>query len=142
MFITPKRCAEVRFSDPSYAIGAALLVKKGNPDHIADYASVAANKNLKVAVMAGAVEIGYAKESGVGLSQLVVLPDQMSLVKAVQITAAASLLAVAAAFVAAILRLYGPAAPRWLAKATSRCFVARRRSCNCFGCSSCCPGSD
>jgi polar amino acid transport system substrate-binding protein len=34
--------------------------------------------------MGGAVEMGYAKESGVALSQLVVLPDQMSLVKAVQ----------------------------------------------------------
>jgi polar amino acid transport system substrate-binding protein len=84
MFITPKRCAQVRFSDPSYAIGAALLVKQGNPDHIADYASIAADKKLKVAVMGGAVEMGYAKESGVALSQLVVLPDQMSLVKAVQ----------------------------------------------------------
>jgi polar amino acid transport system substrate-binding protein len=84
MFITPKRCEQVRFSDPSYGIGGALLVKKGDPEHIADYASIAKNKNLKVAVMAGAVEMGYAKDSGVALSQLVVLPDQMSLVKAVQ----------------------------------------------------------
>jgi polar amino acid transport system substrate-binding protein len=34
--------------------------------------------------MAGAVEVGYAKKAGVGMSQLVVLPDQSSLVKAVQ----------------------------------------------------------
>ncbi len=84
MFITPARCKQVQFSDPTYAIGGALLVKKGNPKQIKDYSSVAANKSLKLAVMAGAVEAGYAKDSGVAQSQLVVLPDQSSLVKAVQ----------------------------------------------------------
>jgi ABC-type amino acid transport substrate-binding protein len=31
MFITPKRCAEIAFSEPSYGIGQAMLVKKGDP---------------------------------------------------------------------------------------------------------------
>src|ERR1700750_549234 len=31
MFINPKRCAEIQFSEPSYGIGQAMLVKKGNP---------------------------------------------------------------------------------------------------------------
>ena len=43
-----------------------------------------ANGDLKLAVMAGAVEAGYAKDAGVGLGQLVILPDQSSLVAAVQ----------------------------------------------------------
>ena len=34
--------------------------------------------------MAGAVESGYAKDSGVGQVQLVMLPDQSSLLAAVQ----------------------------------------------------------
>ncbi|HZA02481.1 MAG TPA: ectoine/hydroxyectoine ABC transporter substrate-binding protein EhuB [Hyphomicrobiaceae bacterium] len=84
MFITPKRCEQIRFSEPSYGIGQAFLVKKGNPKNIKDYGSIAKDKSLKLAVMAGAVEGGYAKESGVDQSQLVVLPDQISLVKAVQ----------------------------------------------------------
>ncbi|MGF1631617.1 MAG: ectoine/hydroxyectoine ABC transporter substrate-binding protein EhuB [Kiloniellaceae bacterium] len=84
MFITPARCQEVAFSEPSYGIGQAFLVKEGNPQNIADYATIAGNDNLKLAVMAGAVEVGYAKKAGVGMSQLVVLPDQSSLVKAVQ----------------------------------------------------------
>jgi polar amino acid transport system substrate-binding protein len=84
MFITPKRCEQIRFSEPSYGIGQAFLVKKGNPKNIRDYGSIARDKGLKLAVMAGAVEGGYAKESGVGQSQLIVLPDQLSLVKAVQ----------------------------------------------------------
>jgi len=84
MFITPKRCAEIAFSEPSYGIGQAMLVKAGNPKQIADYGSIRANKDLKLAVMAGAVEAGYAKDAGVPQAQLVVLPDQSSLLAAVQ----------------------------------------------------------
>jgi len=84
MFITPKRCEQVSFSEPSYGIGQAFLVKAGNPQSIEDYATIAGNDDLKLAVMAGAVESGYAKKAGVEQAQLVVLPDQSSLVKAVQ----------------------------------------------------------
>src|SRR5262245_28541497 len=84
MFITPRRCAEIAFSQPSYGIGQAMLVKAGNPKQIADYGSIVANKDLKLAVMAGAVEVGYAKDAGVPQAQLVVLPDQASLLAAVQ----------------------------------------------------------
>ena len=84
IFITPKRCAQVQFSEPTYGIGQAFLVTKGNPKGIKDYSSIVSNKDLKLAVMAGAVEAGYAKDSGITLTQLVILPDQSSLVKAVQ----------------------------------------------------------
>src|SRR5262247_4556589 len=55
MFINPKRCAEIAFSEPSYGIGQAMLVKKGNPKNIKDYTTFASNGDLKLAVMAGAV---------------------------------------------------------------------------------------
>src|SRR5438477_92035 len=84
MFVNPKRCEQVQFSEPTYGIGQAFLVVKGNSKGIKDYSSIAKTKDLKLAVMAGAVEGGYAKDSGVDQSQLVVLPDQSSLVKAVQ----------------------------------------------------------
>lgn len=84
MFINPKRCKEIAFSEPSYGIGEAILVKKGNPSSIKDLSNFAANKNLKLAVMAGAVEGGYAKEAGVDQGQLVVLPDQSSMVAAIE----------------------------------------------------------
>jgi polar amino acid transport system substrate-binding protein len=83
MFINPKRCAEIAFSEPSYGIGQAMLVKKGNPKAIKDYTTFKDNKDLKLAVMAGAVEVGYAKDAGVPEGQLVVLPDQSSLLAAV-----------------------------------------------------------
>jgi polar amino acid transport system substrate-binding protein len=84
MFINPKRCAEIAFSEPSYGIGQAMLVPAGNPKGVKDYSTFAANSDLKLAVMAGAVEGGYAKEAGVSDGQLVILPDQSSLVAAVQ----------------------------------------------------------
>lgn len=84
MFINPKRCKEINFSEPSYGIGQAFLVPKGNPKAIKDYSTIAGNADLKLAVMAGAVEGGYAKDSGVKMDQLVVLPDPPSLLAAVQ----------------------------------------------------------
>ncbi|WP_026381075.1 ectoine/hydroxyectoine ABC transporter substrate-binding protein EhuB [Afifella pfennigii] len=84
MFVNPKRCEQIQFSEPTYGIGQAFLVKEGNPKSIADYATIADNSELKLAVMAGAVESGYAEASGVADDQLVILPDQSSLVKAVQ----------------------------------------------------------
>lgn len=84
MFVTPKRCEQIQFSEPTYGIGQAFLVKKGNPGKIKDYSTIAASKDLKLAVMAGAVEGGYAKDAKIDPSQIVTLPDQASLVRAVQ----------------------------------------------------------
>ena len=84
MFINPKRCEQILFSEPTYGIGQAFLVAEGNPKGIKDYSSLTDNKDLKLAVMAGAVEAGYAKESGVTDDQLMMLPDQSSLVAAVK----------------------------------------------------------
>lgn len=84
MFINPKRCEQIAFSEPSYGIGQAMLVPKGNPKGIKDYSTFKEMADLKLAVMAGAVEGSYAKDAGVPEGQLVVLPDQSSLLAAVQ----------------------------------------------------------
>jgi polar amino acid transport system substrate-binding protein len=84
MFVNPKRCEQVQFSEPTYGIGQAFLVTAGNPKGIADYGSIAADSSLKLAVMSGAVEAGYARDSGVAEEQIVQLPDQASLVAAVK----------------------------------------------------------
>lgn len=78
MFITPKRCQQVTFTNPNYTIGEALLVAKGNPKNIHSYKDIANNPNLKMAVESGAVEGGYAKDVGVKQSQLVEVPDPPS----------------------------------------------------------------
>ncbi|VXC79668.1 putative amino-acid ABC transporter periplasmic-binding protein y4tE [Burkholderia sp. 8Y] len=84
MAVTPARCQQVLFSEPSYGMGEALLVKKGNPEHLKDFQSLASKPSLKLAVMAGTVEVGYADQAGVKSGQLVQLSDQPSLVSAVQ----------------------------------------------------------
>jgi polar amino acid transport system substrate-binding protein len=84
MFIKPKRCEEIAFSEPSYGIGQAMLVPTGNPKGIKDYTSFVENKGLKLVVMAGAVEVGFAKDAGIPDQQLLVLTDQSGALAAVQ----------------------------------------------------------
>jgi polar amino acid transport system substrate-binding protein len=84
MFITPKRCKQIGFSEPSYGIGQAFLVPDGNPKQLNTYADVAQQSDIKLAVMAGAIERSYAKKAGVALNQLVTLPDPPSMLAAVQ----------------------------------------------------------
>jgi polar amino acid transport system substrate-binding protein len=84
MFVNPKRCEQVQFSEPTYGIGQAFLVPAGNPKGLVDYGSIAGDSSLKLAVMSGAVEAGYARDSGVAEDQIVQLPDQASLVAAVK----------------------------------------------------------
>src|SRR4030095_16827944 len=59
MFIHSERRDGIAFSEPSYGIGQAMLVTKGNPKGVKDYSTFTANKDLKLAVMSGAVEAGY-----------------------------------------------------------------------------------
>lgn len=84
MFITPERCKQAAFSDPSYKIGQSFLVPKGNPHDLHSYQDVAENADVTLGVMAGAVEYGYAKDAGVPDGQIKQLPDQASLLSAVK----------------------------------------------------------
>lgn len=84
MFITPRRCQQIDFSEPSYGIGQALLVQEGNPKNLHTYADVAKQSDVKLAVMAGAIEQSYARDAGVAMGQLMTLPDPPSLLAAVQ----------------------------------------------------------
>jgi polar amino acid transport system substrate-binding protein len=75
MYITPPRCKQVLFSEPSYSIGEAFAVAAGNPKKLEGYEDVAKNPQVKLGVMAGAVEAGYARKMGVSEPQLIVFPD-------------------------------------------------------------------
>jgi polar amino acid transport system substrate-binding protein len=70
MFIRPERCQQAAFSDPIYCAPSAFLVPQGNPRAISDFKSVAAS-GIKLAVLGGAVEGGYARKSGVPESRIV-----------------------------------------------------------------------
>ncbi len=91
MFINPKRCAAVRFADPEYSIGEGIAVQKGNPLNLHSYEDIAKNKDAKVAVMTGAVEIGYLEKSGVPKDRILLVPDQASALSALQAGRAAAM---------------------------------------------------
>ena len=84
MFINPERCEAVLFANPEYSIGEGLAVKAGNPLNLTSYKAIAENKDAKVAVMSGAVEIGYLEASGVTEAQMVIVPDQDAAISALQ----------------------------------------------------------
>ncbi len=84
MFVTPDRCKEINFSEPTYRIGQAFLVKAGNPHNLHSYKDVAANSEAILCVMDGAVEGKYAEASGIPPSQIISVPDTPSGLKAVQ----------------------------------------------------------
>jgi polar amino acid transport system substrate-binding protein len=82
MFINKARCGAAAFSDPDYTAPTAFLVPKGNPKGVLSFDDVR-TKNLKLAVLSGAVEQGYAQKSGVPDSQVQAFDTQNSLLQAV-----------------------------------------------------------
>lgn len=77
MSITPERCAQVAFADPDYVGTTAFMVPKGNPKGIKRFEDVA-KKNIKLGVLTGAVEEGYATRLGVKKSNVKTFADQPS----------------------------------------------------------------
>ena len=75
MFITPERCEQVAFSEPTYGIGQAFLVAEGNPKGLQTYEDFKANADSTLAVMGGAIERTYARDAGVPDDQVMVVPD-------------------------------------------------------------------
>lgn len=65
MFITPARCAQVAFSDPTYVVGEAFAVEAGNPDKISDYEGISRDESVTVGLVAGTVEYNYALVTGI-----------------------------------------------------------------------------
>lgn len=78
MYITPERCNEVAFSEPTYCIAEALLVKRGNPLALHSYEDLARHTSARLGVVRGAVEHGYAERLGVPSDRVAVFPDPPS----------------------------------------------------------------
>lgn len=84
MFITPKRCEQIAFSEPTYGLGQSLIVKEGNPKDLHTYDDIAKNPDAKLGVMAGAIEKTYAQQAGVPEGQISTFPDGPSGLAAVR----------------------------------------------------------
>ena len=74
MFITPKRCKAVQFSNPTFGIKQTLIVPKGNPKGITDYESIR-DMGLRLAVITGAAHEKYALDIGIPQSSILQYPD-------------------------------------------------------------------
>lgn len=83
MYVTPRRCKQIIFADPTYGVGEAFVVKNGNPDGVGTYAD-AVKKGRKIAFIAGTAEIEHAKLAGLTRKQRLVVPDFASAVAAVK----------------------------------------------------------
>lgn len=84
MYITPERCKEVTFSNPTYGIGEGFIVQKNNPKNLHSYEDVAKHVTAKLGVVAGTVEISYAKALGIPDARLMIFPDALSALAGVQ----------------------------------------------------------
>lgn len=84
MYITPARCREVLFSDPSYKIAEAILVPEGNPLDLHSYDDIRDNDAATLGVVAGAVEGGYARDAGIPADRIVNLPDNATAIAALR----------------------------------------------------------
>jgi len=83
MFVNPQRCAQVAFSEPIYRVGQGIIVQKGNPRNVRNYDDLIKQSDLRIAVMAGAVQTNNLKKLGVPESRIVSFPDGPSAIAAV-----------------------------------------------------------
>ncbi|OIJ88084.1 ectoine/hydroxyectoine ABC transporter substrate-binding protein EhuB [Streptomyces colonosanans] len=83
MYINPERCEQVIFSDPDYRMLDSFIVRKGNPKGLHDYRDIV-EKKAKFATGTGYAEIQYAVEAGYKESDILIVPDQVAGLNAVE----------------------------------------------------------
>ncbi|NEC36577.1 ectoine/hydroxyectoine ABC transporter substrate-binding protein EhuB [Streptomyces rubrogriseus] len=83
MYINPDRCEQVIFSDPDYQMLDAYIVRKGNPLGLHNYRDVV-KKKAKFATGTGYAEIAYAVEHGYKEDDILIVPDQVAGLNAVE----------------------------------------------------------
>ncbi|MFJ5639243.1 ectoine/hydroxyectoine ABC transporter substrate-binding protein EhuB [Streptomyces sp. NPDC093223] len=83
MYVNPERCEQVIFADPDYQMLDSFIVRKGNPKGLHDYKDVVAKK-AKFATGTGYAEIQYAVEAGYKESDILIVPDQVAGLNAVE----------------------------------------------------------
>jgi polar amino acid transport system substrate-binding protein len=83
MFVNPQRCAQVAFSEPIYRVGQGIVVRTGNPLKIRNYDDLVKRNDIRIAVMAGAVQMSNLKKLGVPESRISSFPDGPSAIAAI-----------------------------------------------------------
>lgn len=83
MYVNPERCEQVIFADPDYQMLDSFIVRKGNPKGLHSYRDVV-EKKARFATGTGYAEIAYAVEAGYKESDILIVPDQVAGLNAVE----------------------------------------------------------
>ncbi|MET7656145.1 MULTISPECIES: ectoine/hydroxyectoine ABC transporter substrate-binding protein EhuB [unclassified Streptomyces] len=83
MYVNPDRCEQVIFADPDYQMLDAFIVRKGNPKGLHTYRDVV-EKGARFATGTGYAEIQYAVEAGYEQDDILIVPDQVAGLNAVE----------------------------------------------------------
>ncbi len=78
VFITSERAKRVLFSEPTFRVRQALLVRTGNPSGLHAYEDALGNEGTKIAVLHGSIEEGMIRDMGLPKSRIVVVPDALT----------------------------------------------------------------
>jgi polar amino acid transport system substrate-binding protein len=78
MYVTPERCRQVAFSEPSYSVGEAFVVATGNPLDLHGYEGLRDTAGATLGVVTGTIERTYAREVGIAEDRIVTFPDAPS----------------------------------------------------------------
>lgn len=84
LYIRPERCRQVAFSEPTAAVGDAVVVLAGNPKKITSFKSMVDDPSLKLGGVVGAATAQNARAAGVPDSQIIMFPDFVSAVVALK----------------------------------------------------------
>lgn len=80
MSILPERCEQASFSDPEFMYTTALMVPEGNPDELSTLDDVAADPDVRLVTMTGAIEGDYADSLGIENTEVAGPQDGMDAV--------------------------------------------------------------
>ncbi|MFF7854879.1 ectoine/hydroxyectoine ABC transporter substrate-binding protein EhuB [Streptomyces sp. NPDC007904] len=83
MYINAERCEQVIFSDPDYQMLDSFIVRKGNPKGLHTYRDVV-EKKARFATGTGYAEIQYAVDAGYPEADILIVPDQVAGLNAVE----------------------------------------------------------
>ena len=84
LYIKPKRCESIIYSEPDLCGAEAFAVAKGNPHNIMTYEDIGKNPDVTMTTCAGCAEEAYALERGVSKDQIKVFSDPPSGIKMLQ----------------------------------------------------------
>ncbi|MEX6507279.1 ectoine/hydroxyectoine ABC transporter substrate-binding protein EhuB [Jiella sp. M17.18] len=83
MAVLPERCKSVIYSEPNTSYGEGLLVADGNPKDIHSFDAFAKKDDAKVAIMAGADQLGMLQKLGVPEDRIVTISSNADAISTV-----------------------------------------------------------